>query len=613
MTHEMSPNAFDGEVRPRPEALARRLRILFLAGAALAARDLPARAQTYQYEVIHAFSGTDGSTPLGTLLPVGTDFYGTTEHGGDTSGLCPSGCGTTFRIDSSNTLTTLHAFDSATDAYPPSAALILATDGNYYGTSFFGGAVNDGGVFRMTPDGSVTTIVDFDHDSGGWAMGTPLIQAADGELYGSTLFGTCEDTRQVCGMIFKTTLTGDVTPVHTLLAEGVEGYLSLSPLLQAPSIDFYGTTTRGGGANPNVCVDGCGTVFRMTLDGTLSPVHAFGFDDGDSPVGALVLATDDNLYGVTEHGGTSGLGTIYRIDPQGGFTSLHSFDGTDGSLPESGLVQAADGNFYGTTELGGQFGFGTVFRMDPAGNVVVIHHFDGSSTSRPDGSIGFVTAELVEGADGKLYGARFAGGAHGFLYRISVIPPAPLFCPNAFVRRDQMAVFLLKTEHGSTFTPPACAGVFPDVSCPSLFADWIEDLASEGITAGCGGGDYCPLSPITREQMAVFLLKTEHGSSFTPPACTGVFTDVPCTSLFAPWIEALASEGVTAGCGGGNFCPATPVTRAQMAVFLLKIEHSSAYTPPACTPLFADVVCPSLFADWIEQLFAEGITAGCSS
>ena len=112
--------------------------------------------------------------------------------------------------------------------------------------------------------------------------------------------------------------------------------------------------------------------------------------------------------------------------------------------------------------------------------------------------------------------------------------------------------------------------------------------------------------------MAVFLLKAEHGTSFTPPACVGVFPDVPCSDIFAAWIEALAAEGITAGCGGGNFCPANPVTRAQMAAFLLKVEHGAAYVPPACVPLFADVLCPSLFADWIEELYTEGITAGCA-
>jgi len=117
---------------------------------------------------------------------------------------------------------------------------------------------------------------------------------------------------------------------------------------------------------------------------------------------------------------------------------------------------------------------------------------------------------------------------------------------------------------------------------------------------------------VTRAQMAVFLLKTEHGAAYTPPACTGLFPDVPCPSLFAPWVEQLAAEGITGGCGSGvNYCPGSPVTRAQMSVFLLKLEHGGAYSPPACQNVFGDVVCPSLFAPWIEQLYAEQITGGC--
>ena len=149
------------------------------------------------------------------------------------------------------------------------------------------------------------------------------------------------------------------------------------------------------------------------------------------------------------------------------------------------------------------------------------------------------------------------------------------------------------------------------MACPGLFADWIEQLAAEGITAGCAGGNYCPLSPVTRGQMAVFLLKTEHGPAYTPPACTGVFPDVPCSHQFAAWIEQLFAEGITGGCGGG-FCPDLPVTRAQMAVFLLKLEHGGSYEPPSCHPQFADVTCPSLFAAWIQQLYLEQITAGCA-
>jgi glucose/arabinose dehydrogenase len=146
-----------------------------------------------------------------------------------------------------------------------------------------------------------------------------------------------------------------------------------------------------------------------------------------------------------------------------------------------------------------------------------------------------------------------------------------LYCPEATTTRAQMAVFLLKASLGSGYVPPACMGIFGDVACPSLFADWIEDLAGRGITAGCGGGNYCPGASVTREQMAVFLLKASQGSGYVPPGCGGIFADVPCPSQYADWIEDLSTRGVTAGCGGGNYCPLSPVTRAQMAVFLTKM------------------------------------------
>jgi hypothetical protein len=136
--------------------------------------------------------------------------------------------------------------------------------------------------------------------------------------------------------------------------------------------------------------------------------------------------------------------------------------------------------------------------------------------------------------------------------------------------RRQMAVFLLKAMHGLCYTPPPCAGAFADVPCPSTFANWIEALAAEGITGGCGGGNYCPSSPVRRDQMAVFLLKAEHGSGYTPPNCAGVFPDVACPSPFAHWIEQLASEQITGGCGGGDYCPLSNNTRGQMAVFITK-------------------------------------------
>ena len=149
-----------------------------------------------------------------------------------------------------------------------------------------------------------------------------------------------------------------------------------------------------------------------------------------------------------------------------------------------------------------------------------------------------------------------------------------LYCPTAPTTRAQMAVFLLKASQGSSYTPPPCTGmVFQDVPCTGgTFDPWIEDLASRGITGGCQAAPplYCPADSVTRAQMSVFLLKTEHPLPYVPPPCQGIFGDVACPSLFADWIEQLANEGVTAGCGGGTYCPANPVTRGQMAVFVTK-------------------------------------------
>ncbi|HTY41404.1 MAG TPA: S-layer homology domain-containing protein [Thermoanaerobaculia bacterium] len=152
---------------------------------------------------------------------------------------------------------------------------------------------------------------------------------------------------------------------------------------------------------------------------------------------------------------------------------------------------------------------------------------------------------------------------------------------------------------------------FNDVPANDLFHSYVVSLVANQITAGVGGGNYGISDSIKRQSMAVFILKAKHGVCYVPPPCTGMFADVPCSSNFAPWIEAMATEGITGGCGGGNFCPLAPVRRDQMAVFLLKGEHGSSYVPPPCAGVFNDVACPSTFANWIEQLKAEDITGGC--
>jgi hypothetical protein len=241
----------------------------------------------------------------------------------------------------------------------------------------------------------------------------------------------------------------------------------------------------------------------------------------------------------------------------------------------------------GVTISGTDFEDGAVVTIggQPATGVLVLdfNHISASAPALPAGSLSDVVVTMPEGTTGTL--------EKGFVSDFLDVPPVNQFyfyvttlVSNAITAgvggglygvdqptlRQQMAVFLLKGKHGICYAPPHCTGTFPDVPCPSTFADWIEALSAEGITGGCGNGNYCPQNPVRRDQMAVFLLKAEHGSAYTPPQCQGVFGDVTCPSQFADWIEQLSAEQITGGCGNNNYCPSANNTRGQMAVFITK-------------------------------------------
>ena len=166
-----------------------------------------------------------------------------------------------------------------------------------------------------------------------------------------------------------------------------------------------------------------------------------------------------------------------------------------------------------------------------------------------------------------IYAAGITGGC--------ATSPDLLYCPTANVNRATMAVFLLRGIHTSSYAPPVVGTStgFLDVPTTYWAAAWIKQLAAEGITSGCGASNYCPEALVTRAQMAIFLLRAKHGASYLPPAAgssTG-FTDVPTTYWAADWIKQLAAEGITSGCGSGNYCPDSSVTREQMAAFLSRV------------------------------------------
>jgi hypothetical protein len=157
--------------------------------------------------------------------------------------------------------------------------------------------------------------------------------------------------------------------------------------------------------------------------------------------------------------------------------------------------------------------------------------------------------------------------------------------------------------------------VFHDVPLGHPLWRYVHSLYNASVTSGCGSGGYCPNSSVTREQMAVFLLRAREGSAYTLPACTAApFTDVPVTSPYCPWIRELVSRSVTGGCGTGRYCPTNPATRAQMAVFLLVTREGASYAPPPCTSApFTDVPVSSPYCRWIRELVNRGITSGCGN
>lgn len=175
-------------------------------------------------------------------------------------------------------------------------------------------------------------------------------------------------------------------------------------------------------------------------------------------------------------------------------------------------------------------------------------------------------------------------------------------------------VVVTNPDMSESILPKGWFADFLDVPQGDPFHPFIETLFRAGITAGCHLGNFCRDLALPRKQMPVLLLRSTLGANHVPPPATGtVFADVPTSSPYAPWIEELAGLGVTGGCGGGNYCPDSPVTRRQMAAFLLKTKYGSAYVPPPATGVFGDVPAGDPFAPWIERLYAEGVTGGCQA
>jgi uncharacterized repeat protein (TIGR03803 family) len=286
---------------------------------------------------------------------------------------------------------------SRTITAEPYAGLLLATNGEFYGTTDSGGL--GGALFEVTAGGKLTIL---DNVSGS-NLYEPLMQAGDGLLYGTARTGGTH--RQ--GAIFSLSLTGTLTILHNCTIG--DGAQPMAGLVQAPDGNLYGTTEYGGAYN-------LGTVFTMNPSGELLTLYSFtGGIDGSLPKSTLLRASDGNFYGTTNDGGTHGYGSIFKMNPSGTLTTLHSFSGPDGINPAGELIQATDGNLYGMTSGGGAGGLGTIFQLTLGGALTTIHSFAGTDGSRPLGG-------LFQATNGSLYGTTNAGGTYesGNVFELSM-------------------------------------------------------------------------------------------------------------------------------------------------------------------------------------------------
>jgi uncharacterized repeat protein (TIGR03803 family) len=378
---------------------------------ATAAVTLPAQTfttlDTFNYD-------TNGAEPTAALIQATNgDLYGTTSRGASE--------GTVFKITPKGVLTNLYTFScpggNCTNGQWPYAGLVQGTNGEFYGTTYFGGA-NDtcpgpntcGTVFKITPSGTLKTLHSFDGTDGQFPyIGEGLIQATNGNFYGTTNQGGANSA----GTVFKITPSGKLTTLYNFCSKGgpncTDGAGPWGGLVQATNGDLYGTTA--------------GTVFKITQSGRLTTLHTFAGTEGRGGTG-LVQGTDGNFYGTTISGGTNVIGgTVFTITPSGTLTTLYSFcsqsNCTDGQLPYAGVVQGTDGNFYGTTQAGGangscvnggENGCGTVFSITPSGTLTTLYNFCPQSGCT-DGTNPF--AGLVQDTNGAFYGTTWGGGLDG--------------------------------------------------------------------------------------------------------------------------------------------------------------------------------------------------------
>jgi uncharacterized repeat protein (TIGR03803 family) len=379
-----------------------------------------APAQTFQTLV--NFSKTSGEQPPYSPLIQGADgnLYGTT---GGFAG--PNALGTAYRMTPAGDLTALYNFcalKGCGDGAYPSGGIVQAGNGNFYGVTYRGGALDAGIIYELTPAGKLTTMYSFCSQTNCTDGELPiggLIQATNGNFYGTTHMGGANGFAGNYGTIFEITPSRQFTTLYSFCSQAncADGQSPYASLVQASNGNIYGTTVYGGVSS--YCADqslGCGTIFEITAAGKFTTLYSFcsqaNCADGFYPFSGLIQASNGNLYGTTQQGGTTGgYGTVFEITTAGKLTTLYSFcteaSCADGEDPSSGLVQGSNGTLYGTTSFGGANCYaifcGTAYEITPAGKLTTVHTFHPALE-------GMTPTSIMQATDGTLYGVTSEGG-----------------------------------------------------------------------------------------------------------------------------------------------------------------------------------------------------------
>lgn len=315
-------------------------------------------------------------------------LYGTTSNGFISNGCC----GTIFRVSTSGKAALLHDF-SGFDGYDPSGGLTLGSDGNFYGTTFEGGYFGYGVLFKVTPAGSLTVLHYFNSDgTDGNFPDAPPILASDGNYYGTTDAGGTNDA----GVVYKVTPTGAYSIIYNLDLAIADN--PIGPPTQGTDGNLYVTAWFRG-------TSVCGSLMKISTGGLLINSYLLDCPpDGENPY-TVIQASDGNLYGTTHYGGAYSGGVLFKLSRSFAYTVAHSFGAsqTEGANPTGPPMQATDGNLYGLDRFGGDFGYGTIYRCALNGTCSTLHNW--SSTVSAGGEIVQHTNGILYGvtADGGIY------------------------------------------------------------------------------------------------------------------------------------------------------------------------------------------------------------------